>query len=114
MVDDKKGKKGSISGVKGSKKTGQIQETGGVENLSSVEKAAGISKVGKALGIGNGKSTGQMSLAEREQILKMVEDEAKQFFKNSGIPKEKQEVIEQAVKMAIDTGLIDEPDDGKQ
>jgi hypothetical protein len=48
-----------------------------------------------------------MSLAEREQLFQMVDQEAKKLF-GDAISSEKRKLVEDAVKMAIDSGLVDE------
>lgn len=110
MADKKKNKgTSSISGVGGSKRASEIKNIEEVGKARQVGDVKGVKKTGSADGK---RSTNQMTLAERERILHLVEDEAKEFFKESGLPPEKQQIIQKAVKMAIDSGIIDEEDDG--
>ena len=53
-----------------------------------------------------------MSFEERETILRMVQEETQKLIKEGTLPMGKAAVVADAVKMAIDSGLI-EKDDGK-
>lgn len=111
-MSDKSGKVGGkkVGGVKKSTEAKSIEDTQSV-NLQGIRKASGVKGVSGIgdQGAGRGKS---MSIADREEIFNMISDEAMKLFKKSNISKEQQELIEQAVKMAIDSGLTE--NSGKQ
>jgi hypothetical protein len=53
-----------------------------------------------------------MSLEEREQLFKMVQEEADRLFGQTGLSDSRKRHVTEAVRMAIDAGLI--PEDGKE
>ena len=117
MVDKKDPDK--IDKVESTKGAQKIQDTKEVGEVAKVAGASSIASIGKAGEIGKRRATRIMTLEEREQIFKIVQEEAHKMFGNSGIPKEKQEMLEDAVKMAIDSGLLeadeeDSPDKKKK
>ena len=96
---------GAISGTKSS------ENVKAPDSVTSVEQIAATQSVGliKAVGLGQKRrSTRIMSAAEREQLFKMINEEADKLFKNSGISEEKRGILADAVKMAVDSGIIDE------
>jgi hypothetical protein len=104
--DDKD--KDKIGGIKSTKATEDIKGTTGVSDVSGVKGASSIGSIGGAGDASKRRSTRVMTLEEREELFKIVKEEASSLFGKSGIPKEKQAVLEDAVKMAIDSGLLDE------
>lgn len=103
-IDDKK------------KKVGDVNRT---QNLSHIQKSESIREIkqtGKITGVGsvsggNRRPTRVMSAREREELFKMVEEEAEKIFAASGVSKEQREAIELAVKKTIDAAVIEEDGD---
>lgn len=99
----------------GDKKIGSVQSTNeaarvkGAETVGNVEKVKGataIGGIGSVGGISNRKPTKVMTLAEREQLFQMINEEADKLFKD--MPEDKRKIVSEAVKMAVDSGLVEE------
>ncbi len=117
MVDEIKGKK--IGGVKatevhGAEASSEVDKTEKVSNVSQVSEVKGAAGVDKASGVGgvggNRRATRIMSAAEREQLLALVDDEAKKMFSGTQMSPERLQTVRQAVKIAIDSGIIVQED----
>lgn len=52
--------------------------------------------------------TRPMTAAEREHLFSLVKEEAERLFGEDGLPKEKRETVETAVKMALDAAIPEE------
>jgi len=102
-IDGKK-----VGGVDKAAPTDQIKETESVSELSSVKKASGVAPVSSTGKAGQTRSTRTLTHKEREKIFAMIEEEAEKLFKDSDISPGQQKTIADAVKMAVDSGLIDE------
>jgi len=89
----------SVRGIK------DIDSTRGVEQ---VEKVSEVDQVKSSSAISKRKSTREMSWEEREKLFGLVQEEAKKLFGKSKIPARQREVIEQAVKIAIDASIPEE------
>ena len=94
---------GEISGATQAK---GVQST---ENISGVEGVKPTGEVGAIQGVsGSGKRrpTRTMTLAEREELFRIIGEEADKV-----LPPKQRELVKNAVKMAVDAGLL--PDDKK-
>jgi hypothetical protein len=112
MADDNKkiGDK-KIGRVDLTKQSADVDKTGAVGTVDSIKSTAGVGAVGSTSSINKRKGTRVMSIAEREQIFDMINEEADKLF-GSGSPLASQkDVLKKAVKMAVDSGLIDEEKD---
>lgn len=107
----KKGDDGKIGGIKGPKGTTSVESTDAVGNVGGVKATSSVGAIGRAGSIGQRRGTRTMTLQEREELFKMINEEADKMFKQSGMPPEKQRLVADAVKMAVDSGLIDDEDD---
>jgi hypothetical protein len=106
--DDKKiGAIGSSGSTKGVKATESLSEIDKVKGASGVQGVTGVSGVGKAGAIGS------ISIEQREKLMTIVAEEAQKLAAQGIISKSQREVVEQAVKMAIDASLI-EAQEGKK
>ncbi len=103
-IDEKK----KIGGVDPTARTKEVAETEAVKGVQSIKPATQVAGVGGVNRVGKRGPTRIMSSAEREQLFKMIEEEADKLFGQSGNVEE----VKQAVKMAVDVGLVDE-DEGK-
>ena len=112
----------------GDKKLGSIKQTTmaqgveGTDNVHRTESVAGIKGVAATSGVGGVKGAGAigskratrtMTIEEREQILNTITEEANKMFSSGVMPASKKDVITQAVKMAVDAGLIEKESDKK-
>ena len=111
-----------ISGIKSSvvKPTDMTKEVAGAESVSEVGQVGGVkatAAVGGAKGAGpvhKRRSTRQMTAEEREHLLQMVQEEADKMFGSSGMSAQRKKTVAEAVKMAIDAGLIEEDESKKK
>lgn len=109
--ENKKSISGKIGGIDSSKKTQEVQKAANVAQVQSVKATSGVSSVRGAGGIDQRrKATRVMSAQEREQLLRMVDDEAEKLFKSGVIPNANKEMITKAVKMAVDSSIVLEND----
>ena len=113
MGNNEDNKRGSskVGGIESSKKLQEVKKTEGVASVESIKATSGIGSVSSAGGIdARRKATRVMSAAEREQLLRMVDDEAEKLFKSGALPSGNKELITQAVKMAVDSSIVLEGD----
>ena len=94
-----------------SKKISQVSRANASEEAHKVEKVDAVKDVEAADLIGTVKRSGsdvrhQFSLEDKEKLFALVEEEAVKLFGNSSLSPEKRELIQQAVKTAIESGLI--------
>jgi hypothetical protein len=111
-IGDKK-----VGGVDPTKGPDSISKTTGVSGVDAVKPTAGVSGASSVGGVRARKATRMMSMAERDELFKMVSEEAEKLFPPGTLPKQKREVIEGAVKMAIDASIAEEeatPDDNSK
>lgn len=94
---------GSVSSLSQTTKVKGAENVGGVEKVKATEAVGSIGSVGAVTGR---KATRVMSAAERAQIFQMVQEEAEKLF--PGMSEDKRKVVADAVKMAIDSGIVDE------
>ena len=109
MGNNDENKRGSdkIGGIESSKKSQEIKKTENVANVESVKAASGVGSVQGAGGIDQRrKATRIMSAQEREQLLRLVDDEAEKLFKSGAIANANKELITKAVKMAVDSSIV--------
>ena len=105
---------GKISGIKSSvvKPTDLAKEVAQTDSISEVGEVSGVSAasaVGGAQGaggVGRRRPTRTMSYEEREQLFKMVNEEAERIFGQTGMSDSRKRSVTEAVKMAIDAGLL--------
>lgn len=98
-----------IGGPKGPKvHSSTAVSTTKVDSVKSVSKTSGVSG---ATAIGS--AGGKISPAQREAIFGIVHEEADKLFKSGAIAPEKRKLVEDAVKMAIESGILEETEDEK-
>ena len=100
------------------KKVSGIGKTNNLDQIHKSESIAHVNKTGKvgAVNAISGTSrtpTREMSFQEREELLRMVGEEAEKLFSKSKIPASQREAIEMAVKQTIDAALIEEQEDSE-
>lgn len=107
----KKDDDGKVGGVGATRRTAGIQQTEAVGEVSKVKATSGVAGVRGTKGVGAARGTRTMTLAEREALLRMVDEEADELFKTSGLSAGKKEAVKAAVKMALDAGILPADDD---
>lgn len=110
----KKPKDMKVGGVKTTDASESVKSTQSVGGVSGVAPTSGIGSVKSVGGVGKRRSTRIMTQQERDDLLRLIDEEAGKLFQGSGLSKEKQEVLKSAVKMAVDSGFIDEKADQKE
>ena len=115
MSDDKKNKIGDkkIGRVDVTKQTADIEKTGAVDQVSSVKGASSIGSVGRAGGISKRGGTRTMTLAEREQLFSIINEEADKLFSDGSPLAGQKNMLKKAVEMAVDSGLVDDDEPSK-
>ena len=118
MADDKPKKVGSagkkIGGVKRGGAADQIRKSEAIVGAGQVKKTSGVGAVTGTGAGGKRRPTRLMTLKEREKYFDMVKEEADKLFANSDLSDEQREVIEEAVKMAVDASLVDDEEEEKK
>lgn len=104
-ITDKK-----LDKVKATQENDKVSDTGTVSSVSNVSSAKAVDKAGAISGLGKRRPTRTMTLEEREQLFKIVNEEATKLF-GSKTAKKDRELVEGAVKMAIDSGLLSKKDE---
>ena len=104
-IGDKK-----VSGVSSTSEAAGVQGTQGVTGISGIRPTTGIRGVGAAAGAGRRRATRLMTSAERDQLLNLINEEADKLASEGIIPKHQKEAVSKAVRMAVDTGIVDDED----
>jgi len=100
--DDKKvGAIGTSGATKGVKATESLSEVDKVKGASAVK---GVSEVS---GVGRSGAIGAVSIEQRDKLMAIVTEEAEKLAAQGVLSKSQRDVVEQAVKMAIDASLIE-------
>lgn len=108
--DDKK----KIGGVKSSGSTKGVKATESVSEVQRVKATSAVKGVAAVSGVGKAGAIGAMSFEQRERLMTIVTQEAEKLAAQGAIPKSQRDVVEAAVKMAIDASLIENADDKKK
>ncbi len=103
MSKDKKDKESSGSIGKVGATTG-VKKTTGVERVDGVTKTTGVSRVGAV----SGKDSRVFSVSDRDRLFQYVDQEADDLFQKMNLSDDQRKIIRDAVKMAIDSGLIED------
>lgn len=98
------GKKGKIGEIKSAETASEVESTGAIGGIHKVKPTSAVGGVSGAGKIGKRGATRIMSAAEREELLRMIDQEAEKMFGNA-LPSEKRKAVVQAVKMAVDSGI---------
>ncbi len=107
-MTDKIGKKKKIGTVQSTERTTEVESTGAVSGVDAVKPTSGVGAVGKAQGIGKRGPTRIMSMAERAELMRLVEEEAEKMFPGASMNPERKRAVVEAVKMAVDSGIAPE------
>ena len=101
------GKKSKIGGIESTDKASEVAGTSAVGEIQTIKPTGAVSGVGKAGGIGRRGPTRIMSMQERQELLRLIDEEAEKMFGPGANPEKKQAVVN-AVKMAVDSGIEEE------
>lgn len=107
-MGDKKDKE-NIKGIGKTQKTTSISKVDGIEEITKVQKTDAVQRSGGVSKASDGAQ--RLRYQDREKLFGMVEEEALNLFRNSKLPEEQKRLIREAVKMAIDSALIEDEDD---
>ncbi len=108
-IGDKKVAPVKAGDVKSTEAADQVTGSGEVGAVGAVKGTGGVGSASAASGsTSKRRATTVMSFAEREQLFQMVTEEATKMFAGTQMSDEKQKLVAEAVKMAIDSGLLDE------
>ena len=106
----KKSDDGKIGAIKGTGSTGNVQGADSVGVVGGIKPTSSVGAVKGAGGVGKRRATRIMSGAERENLMRLINEEAEKLFEGSDMSPEKKEVLKSAVKMAVDAGIVTEDD----
>ena len=106
-MSDKVSGKNKVGSVTSTSKTDAVEKAKAVTEASSVE-AVGQVKATQAIGsvkatasVGLKRSTASMSLEERQQLLRMIDEETAKLEKSGLIPKGKKDIVQGSVSMTV-------------
>ena len=102
-IKDKK-----VTGVGATKNTREVEGTDAVGTVKQVKATEAVSGVGGTAAIGKRKATRTLTADEREQLMKLVQEEADKLFAEGGLPAKHKELVTTAVKMTLGAGAIEE------
>ncbi|MGI6524302.1 MAG: hypothetical protein ACOX2O_03275 [Bdellovibrionota bacterium] len=111
MSKNSKDKSSKVTGIKAPRVPTAIEQLSGVSSVEKTQKTSAISAVHGLSGTSRTHSINSITAANREVLHKMVHEEADKLFGKTQTPSQKREVIEKAVKMAIDAVAIEEEND---
>ena len=104
-IGDKK-----VSTVGSTTEASSVQGTEGVSSISGIRATSGIQGIGSAGALGRRRATRLMTAAERQQLFNMINEEADKLASEGILPKKQKDAVSQAVKMAVDAGIVDNDD----
>ena len=103
-----RGRGGKIRGIGPTKGPGEVEKTKAVAEVERVKKAEAVGGVTEVGSVTKGKRTRKITMAERDELFRYISEEAEKLFGESGLPKDQHEIVADAVKMAVDSGLLEE------
>lgn len=101
-------KKGKVGGIRSTTTTQSVEKTTAVGDVEKVEKAKAVTSVRGAGAVGKAGRVGTLTLAQRQVLFQMIDEESEKLFGKSNLPLEHRKIVETAVKMAVDTALVDD------
>jgi hypothetical protein len=107
-IGDKK-----VGVVQSTRQTTNVEGAGAVSNVGNVKATSAVGGIKRSSGITKERLTRSMSAAEREELFRMINEEADKMFGSEGVPEARRQVVETAVKMAIDAGIVVDEEEKK-
>lgn len=98
----------SIKKVTSTDQTKVIKDTATVSSVNSIKPTSGVGAVQRAATTKASRLTRTMTLAEREYLFRLINEEAEKMVDSGELSENRRDIVEGAVKMAIDATLIDE------
>jgi hypothetical protein len=105
-MSDKKKKNEEIEKVGSATKAERVKKAHEVDSVEKVKGAEAVRGVGSIESTGR-RATRLMTMEEREKYFQIISEEAQNLL-GGKLGKDKISQVENAVKMAIDTGLLDQ------
>lgn len=103
---------GGIDKVSGTGASDIVKKIGKVDSVDEVAAVAKVGGVNKTGGVGGARITREMTTKEREQLFRIVDEEADKLFTGSTtLGAKRKKLVQDAVKLAIDSGLLDAADE---
>lgn len=100
-----------IGGVSSTKHLKEVQKTESVSDVQAVDAASGVGRVHGVGSVQKRRATHVMSHAERENLMRMITEEADKLFVEGALPASKKALVASAVKMAVDAGILPPEDE---
>ena len=113
-MTDKIGGKKKITGVSSATKTEAVEKAQAVAESTSVgavkgvKATTGVGQVKGAGGVGRRGPTKIMTPQERQEFLRMVDEETEKMVKSGMIPPSKKAIVQGAVKITVQAGWTDD------
>lgn len=104
----KKPRDKKIGEIRSTGKAKQVEQTGEISRVDPVKPTDAVGGVKGAGAVGKRRPTRKITAAEREQLLRMIDEEADKLCESGVLPNAKREVVKSAVKMAVDASIVDE------
>ena len=109
---DKKDKDSKIGGISGTVASTGIRRPDAIESIERTEKTSAVGKVGSVTQSPARRRTMFMSAEEREELFRMVEEEAQILLKDA--PESQRAAVKESVKLAIEAGMLDQIDEADE
>jgi len=101
-----------IGRVDASDVASEVKSAGTVQGVDPVRPTGAVERTNSVGGVNKRRATRVMTLAEREELFKLVSEEPERMFPEDTLPAQKRKLIEGAVKMAIDSALEEADENG--
>lgn len=105
-IKDKK----KIGEVTSTHKSEEVKGAPGVGGVEAVRPAGALGGVSQTKAVRRRGTTRIMTLAERQELFRMINEEAEKMF-GDNLSAEEREKVATAVKMAVDTGIAEETEE---
>ena len=102
------GEKEKISSVQTEIDAERVKGADSVKGAEQIKRVGATAGVGSAGGVRKRQSTRIMSMQEREALFAMISEEAEKMQAEGLLPQGRKALVADAVKMAIDSAIIDE------
>ena len=103
--------KNRIGSVSSTTKAKGVEGTQNVERVEGVKGASAVGAVGKVGSVAGSSRVAALSLHQRDKLMNLIAEEAAKLAQQGTISGSQKEIVEQAVKMAIDAALMNEKED---
>ncbi|MCB0321731.1 MAG: hypothetical protein KDD60_12465 [Bdellovibrionales bacterium] len=113
MAENDEKKKG-VKAIDKARKSTAIHQVDAVEDVKGVQKTEGVGKVQRSTTAGVGGEERALRYEDRERLLSLVDEEATKLLGKSSLPKKQKQIIQEAVRMAIDAALVQSEGDGQK